>query len=172
MVMIKELTVPELPEYVEEIAALHLASFDDKRTMRQLCDDLLKYSEIQGFRCLVSVRGNAVNGFLFGYTSSPEQFYRGLIDQFISVENQEILNGSFEVVSLAVKQGDRQNGIGTKLLQALTAEPGRYYLTSDVHDVRANAFYYKNDWQLITSNLNLHPNIAPKNLYYKQTAHV
>ncbi|UTH14149.1 hypothetical protein [Macrococcus equipercicus] len=166
--MIKELTNVELPDYVEDIAALHLANFDDKRSMRQLCEDMKKYSETQGFRCLVSTNSGIVTGFLFGYMSAADQFYRGLIDQFITADEQQVLNSSFEVVSMAVKQGYRQNGTGSALLAALTAEPGRYYLTADVHDVRANAFYYKNDWKLVKSNLKLHPNIAPKNLYYKQ----
>lgn len=167
--MIKELTHQELEANVDRIAYLHLANFDDKRTIRQLREDILKYSQVPGFRCLVSHEGGYIDGYLLGYESSDDQFYRQLIDKHIDLEGRNKLDGAFEVVSMAVENSARHRGVGTNLLQQLTSEPGRYYLTANVHDVGVNAFYYKNNWKLVKNNLKLHPDIAHKNLYYYQT---
>lgn len=167
--MIREINIHEMPEMAERLAAIHLASFDDKRSSRQLKEDIIKYSQMPGFRCIISEQAG-INGYVFGYKSSGEQFYRGLIDQHLSEDERHRLDESFEVVSMAIDRYHRHNGIGTQLIQALVKEPGHYYLTADVHDIRANSFYFKNDWQLVKNNLHLHPNIAPKNLYYYTTS--
>lgn len=167
--MIKELSYQELEDNLDRIAYLHLANFEDKRTLRQLREDILKYSQVPGFRCLASHEGGYIDGYLFGYESSDDQFYRQLIDKHITAEESSNLDGAFEVVSMAVEKSARHRGVGTHLLQALTKEPGRYYLTANVHDVGVNAFYYKNNWKLVKNNLKLHPDIAHKNLYYYKT---
>lgn len=164
--MIRQITQVDLQDAVDRIAEIYLTNFNDRRPLRELSNDILKLSEHSGFRCFISTQLGTIDGYLYGYTSGRDQFYRQLLDQFLSTEQQGMLDGAFEVVSIAVDKHFHKNGIGTQLLDALPL--GKYYLTSDVHDIGANAFYYKNDWVLLKGNMYLHPNIPHKNLYYKE----
>lgn len=164
--MIQELNKNELHEAVDRIAEIYLSNFDDARSHKDMVQSILKYSENEGFRVLINHQFGTINGYLYGYTSESKQFYRELIDRYLTTNEQEKLNGAFEILSIAVDKTNHNTGIGSKLLSALP--PGKYYLTSDVHDIAANTFYYKNDWQLLKGNMHLHPSIPDKNLYYKE----
>ena len=166
MGMIQELTNEELQDAVDRIAEIYLTNFEDARSHKEMVENILKYSEIPGFKALISHQFGNINGYLYGYTSESKQFYRELIDRYLTADEKEKLNGAFEILSIAVDKNSKHSGIGTKLLAALPA--GKYYLTSDVHDIVANTFYYKNDCQLLKGNMHLHPSIPDKNLYYKE----
>ncbi|WP_414047609.1 hypothetical protein ACMGE7_01555 [Macrococcus equi] len=164
--MIQELTKEELHDAVDRIAEIYLTNFDDARSHKDMVANILKLSETPGFKAFISHQFGNINGYLYGYTSESNQFYRDLLNGYLTADESEKLNGAFEVLSLAVDKSHKHTGIGSKLLKALPA--GKYYLTSDVHNIAANTFYYKNDWQLLKGNMHLHPNIPNKNLYYKE----
>lgn len=164
--MIQELTKEELHDVVDRIAEIYLTNFDDARNHKEMVANILKYSETPGFKAFISHHFGSINGYLYGYTSESKQFYRELLDRYLNAAEREKLNGAFEILSLAVDKHHQHSGIGSKLLDALP--PGKYYLTSDVHDITANTFYYKNDWQILKGNMHLHPNIPNKNLYFKE----
>ena len=164
--MIRQINEVELQDAVDRIAEIYLTNFNDRRPLRELSNDILKLSKNDGFMCLISTQLGTIDGYLYGYKSEVTQFYRQLLDQFLSTNEKGMLEDAFEIVSIAVDKSIHNNGIGTQLLDALP--PGKYYLTSDVHDVPANTFYYKNDWTLLKANMYLHPNIPQKNLYYKE----
>ncbi|UOB20851.1 hypothetical protein [Macrococcus armenti] len=164
--MIRQINEVELQDAVDRIAEIYLTNFNDRRPLRELSNDILKLSKNDGFMCLISTQLGTIDGYLYGYKSEVTQFYRQLLDQFLSTNEKGMLEDAFEIVSIAVDKSIHNNGIGTQLLDALP--PGKYYLTSDVHDVPANTFYYKNDWTLLKSNMYLHPSIPQKNLYYKE----
>lgn len=164
--MIREVSKEGLSEVIDRIAFIHLSSFNDRRSMKQMRESIMQYSEVPGFRCFVAETNGAVHGYLYGYQTERSQFYRQLIDHCIDEKQSEQLDGAFEILSLAVDKESRQSGIGTQLINALPK--GKYYLTSDVHNVAANAYYYKTDWTLMKANLHLHPNIPDKHLYFKE----
>lgn len=164
--MIQELNKQELFEAVDRIAEIYLSNFDDARSHKDMVQNILKYSENKGFRVIIHHQFGNINGYLYGYNSESKQFYRELIDRYLTADEQEKLNGAFEILSIAVDKSSQNTGVGSRLLNALPS--GKYYLTSDVHDIAANTFYFKNDWQLLKGNMHLHPSIPDKNLYYKE----
>ena len=133
---------------VDEIQDLYKMIWD-----QDIEERIKKHATYDGFRLLTELDKNGkLIGFVYGYTSTKGQFYRGLIEKALTTEEiEEWLEHCFEVVELVVHPLQRRAGLGEKLMQQLLQE-GNYktaILTTQTDNTPARHLYTKMGWEII-----------------------
>ncbi|MEC5425796.1 GNAT family N-acetyltransferase [Virgibacillus sp. C22-A2] len=127
--------------------------------------NIKKHASYEGFIGLKAKdnKGNII-GFTYGYTSLPEQFYRGKITKQLSeLEIKTWLFNCFEFVELAVNHSYKRLGIASKLHDILLENINRKtaVLTTGIENIPAISLYKKKGWEIIKKDA---PIISEDNL--------
>lgn len=122
-------------------------------------DDFLerikRHATYPGFQGVVAYDTKAVVGFAYGYTSTPGQFYHGLLKKALSNTHQAgWLEDCFEFAELAVHPSVRGSGLGKRLAESLEnrASNQTAILTTQITNTPARKLYELLNWKIIQQN--------------------
>src|SRR4051812_7593113 len=106
---------------VARLWSVYASVFDDRPSQQAWREAVWdRHSAREGFRLALAHRGGGLVGFAYGYTGRHGQWWTDRARETLDREVAERwLGGHFEVVSLGVLGGDRQQGVGRRLLHAL-----------------------------------------------------
>jgi len=115
--------------------------------------NIKKHASYEGFKGLKAKDTNGkLIGFAYGYSSLPEQFYRGKIEaQLSETQTNNWLSDCFEFVELAVDPSYKRLGIASQLHDTLldNIDHKTSILTTWVNNSPAINLYKNKGWELI-----------------------
>ncbi|WP_164669815.1 GNAT family N-acetyltransferase [Virgibacillus doumboii] len=143
---------------LNRIAELYCKTFiGEKFTPKDLestVENINKHACYEGFKGIKAIDDiGKLQGFTYGYTSLPHQFYRKKLGvQLTDQQNAKWLKDYFEFVELAVDSSARRMGIGgllhDKLLDGLDQQTS--ILTTSVDNDPAIKLYMGKGWEIIS----------------------
>lgn len=160
---IQEKSAAEFLEKRAEIVDVYRQAFAEPPYYRTEADavafseTLVRHVQRADFRARVAVDDNTgrVDGFVYGYTSLPGQWWFDVVTRGLSPEfTEEWINGSFEIVELAVRPAAQGRRLGSRLhdsiLQGLHHR--RAVLSTMEADTVAVILYIKRGWMRLIGN--------------------
>lgn len=147
----------------EEMAMLYQAVWQKEED--DFFERIQKHANYNGFLGIVAYSDtNECIGFAYGYKSEEGQYYRGLLEQELTVEEANVwLTDCFEFVELLVHPSYRENGLGKRLLEKLVnnCSMKTSVLTTKASNLVAQALYAKSGWVVVKENFFPSPNDGP-----------
>ncbi|HZW04404.1 MAG TPA: GNAT family N-acetyltransferase [Anaerolineaceae bacterium] len=120
-------------------------------------ETLLRHVNREGFRSVIAVDDSSgrLDGFVYGYTSRPGQWWYDVVTRGLSPEfTEEWITGSFEIVELAVRpeaQGQKLgSGLHDTILQGLPHH--RAVLSTMDAETVAVLLYRSRGWMRLIDN--------------------
>lgn len=135
------------------LAAVYNSAFGEDSTL--FLDMYERHVGREGFRLVVARDADRIVGFAYGYQGSAGQWWHDMVRAAMTPEMAwEWMDGSFEVVELAVRQGRQGQGIGGALHDVLLqGVPNRTaVLSTQQRQSNALHLYRKRDWQVLLDN--------------------
>ncbi|WLD94548.1 GNAT family N-acetyltransferase [Alkalihalobacillus sp. AL-G] len=145
-------------EYLEQMVEifLNVHNIGDRTSVEER---FRRHSTYPGFRRSVAIDDeNKVLGFVYGYTSLPEQFYNGKLRAQMTYEQVEKwLSNCFEFVELAVDPYYHRNGLGSKLHDSILEKTTHKtsILTTGAEMAAAQALYKRKGWETIQTDVDV-----------------
>jgi ribosomal protein S18 acetylase RimI-like enzyme len=118
-------------------------------------ETLPEHAQREGFRFLTAVDGEELVGFIYGYHGQSGEWWEDWIHERVSAAvYAEWFTNQFDVTEFCVRVDRQDEGIGSRLYDALFAEVAempyeRAVLTTRRIENPARGFYSKRGWEVI-----------------------
>ena len=149
-IRLDHLTRVQLASRVEEVLDVYAAAMDvPPAAARSRRSIVAAHLTRAGLRTVVALDGERMVGVAYGYDGQPGQWWHDQVaDALTPEQQQEWLEGAFEVCELHVLPELQGTGLGRALLEALLdglPAPTAVLTTPDA-DTRARRFYRAGGW--------------------------